>query len=516
MSFRQFCPLTELEDTHAGILRSGDLIAAIHSDAPALPSIKAARSTPSTAAAIKELNAHAHGSNAGLNIQGSIDEPGHKRKETSGATQDHSVSAVYSNFVSAVSCSLSHALGKGQGWIQVGPYTCIDARTLGDDLFEDSDSHPCLTTTLELSFDVKWLSSGTLLISYSQARLPRLRRLSTMLSKDEDFLELAAGSPLLLSPSGTRCQYLGLENLTNSDVLRKSTAQAKTSMLSQHLDHQGIRNVQDVTWIQVQMGRESNVVASSPISLWPADLCFCEDVMNSFSGEDGEPFNRSIVDCSIDPLEKVESWFLGKAARMEASQARVQEKNQEAQIMKDVEDTDDEDVLSFFEIPMDQGITPQDVSGIYPTPPDGVPPALLGSSNPNDLQSGGYDDEEEELRPSDEARADYGEQGNDDLFGNMDIDIFASNGLTEADFSFFDEPGIIDDDLQETGQIMTLDTTNETIDHPMAFAEQGLRMTPQESRESVPIRNVAVDQEYLVGEQGMKPCYATAYSPNAH
>ena len=512
------CPLTELVGTRVGILRSGDLVAAANSGTPAPPSIKIARSTPSTAAAIKELNAHAHGSNANSIIQSSIDESDHAKKEASGATQDHSVSEVCSKFVSAVSCSLSHALGKGQGWIQVGPNACIDARTLGDDIFDHSDSKPTLTATLKLSFDVKWLSTGTLLIYYFQGCLPRLRRLSAMLSKDTRSIELAVGSSLLLSPSGTRCQYLGLENLPNSDVQLKSHVRAKASTLS-HLNHQGTRNVQDIKWIQVLVGRESNVAVSPRISLWPADLCFCEDVMNTFKSEDGESFTRSIADFSTDPLEKVESWVLGKATRMEASQARLREKNERTQVTKDVEDSDDEDLLSLFEIAIDQGITPQDVSGIYPTPPDGVPPALLGSSNPNDLQSGEGEDEEKELRPSDEARGDYDGQENDDLFGDMDIEMFASNGLTEADFSFFDEPGMIDEDLRETGQIMTLDDTNETIDHPIAFAEQGLRMTPQESRVSASYQTMAEDHEDLVGEQGKirtSPCHPTAFSPSAH
>ena len=519
MSLFQLCPLTELEGIRVGSLRSEDLVPAASSGARAPPSIKTARSTPSTAAAIKELNAHAHGSNANSIIQSSIDESGHKSKESSGATQDYSLSEVYSKFISAVSCSLSHALGKGQGWMQVGPNACIDARTLGHDLFEDSDSNPSPTTTLKLSFNVKWLSSGTLLISYSQACLPRLTRLSAMLSKDADSIDLAVGSSLLLSPSGTRGHYLGLENLPNNDVQLKLPVQAKVSMLSPHLHHQGIRNVQDIKWIQVLVGRESNVAVSPQISLWPADLCLCGNLMSTFRSEDGESFNRSIVDFSTDPLEKIESWFLGKAARMEASQARLREKNQRTQVMKDVEDSDDEDVLSLFEIPIDQGITPQDVSGIYPTPPDGVPPALLGSSNPNDLQSGEYEDEEKELRPSDEARGDYDGQENDDLFGDMDIEMFASNGLTEADFSFFDEPGMIDEDLRETGQSMTLDDPNETTDHPMAFAEQGLRMPPQESRESALVQNIAEDQEDLAGEQGKictTPCHPAAYSSSAH
>ena len=512
----QLCPLTESEDTRGGILHSGDLNAAISSGAPGPPLTKTVRSTPSTAIAIKELNTHAHGSNATSNTHSSVDEPGHKRREALGAAQDHSVSEIYSKIVSAVSCSLSHALGKGQGWIQVEPYACIDARTLGDDIFEDSDSNSSLTTTLKITFDVKWLSSGILLISYFQVRLPRLRRLSTMFSDDAHSIELAIGSSLLLSPSGTRCQYLGLETLPNSDVQRKSLLQAKASMLPPHLKYQSTRNVKDTIWVHVQMRRESNVPVSPPISLWPADLCFCEDPMTPFSSEASEPFNRSIVDYSIDPLEKAQSWFLGKAARMEASEAKEQEKNQRNQVTKGAEDTDDEDVLSIFEIPIDQGITPQDVSGIYPTPPDGVPPALLLSSNPNDLQSGEYNDGGKELGPSDETRGVYEGHENDDLFGDMDIEMFASNGLTEADFSFFDDPGMIDEDLRETGQQMTFDDKNKTSDHPMAFAEQELKIKPQESRENASIRNSVEDQEGSVGEQGMTLCYQIAYPFSAH
>lgn len=497
-------------------MHSGDLNAAINAGAPAPPLAKPARSTLSTATAIKELNAHAHGSNASSKIHTSIDDPGHKRREASGATQDHSVSEIYSKIVSAVSYSLSHALGKGQGWIQVGSNACIDARTLRDDVFEDSGSNPSLATTLKLTLDVKWLSSGILLITYFLVRMPRLRRLSTMFSNDAHSIQVAIGSPLLLSPSGTRCQYHGLETLPNSDVQRKPPMQAKASMLSPDLNYQSTRNVQDTMWVHVQMRRGSNVALSPPISLWPADLCFCEDAMTPFSSEDGTPLKRSIVDCSIDPLEKAESWFLGKAARKEALEARVQEKSQRNQVTEDSQDTDDEDVLSIFEIPMDQGITPQDVSGIYPTPPDGVPPALLVSSNPNNLQFDEYDDEGKELGPSDEARGDYEGQENDDLFGDMDIEMFASNGLTEADFSFFDDPGMIHEDLQETGQTMTLDDTNETTDHPMTFAEQGLKMTPQESRGNASVRNSAENQKDVVGEQGMAPFNQTAYSISAH
>lgn len=491
---------------------SKDIVAASSSKTLATPSTKTARSIPSTAAAIGESNTQAYGSNARSNTQQPLNDPDHKRRELWGAGQDQSVDEIYSSFISAVSCSLSHSLGKEQGWIQVGPYTCVDERTLGDGLFDKAGLHSWMATTTELSFDVKWLPSGTLLISFFQARLPRHTRVSAMLPKNEHSTELAVGSPLLLSPFGIRSHYLGVEDLPKSDVQRRSTAQVKALILSR-LAHQGSRDLQDATWIQVQMGRKSYVSVGPPVSLWPADLCLCKDALASVSGEDVHSLNRSIADGSIDPLEEAEAWFLGKAARMEVLQARVREENQGGQVMKGVGDTDDEDILSPVEIQMDQGITPQDVSGIYPTPPDGLPPALLGSLNPNNLQYGDYEDEEKELHPSDEALGDYDGQRNDDLFGDMDIDMFASNGLTEADFSFFDEPGMIDEDSQETSPVMTLDDVNEITDHPMAFEEQGLKKTPHERHDSKSDRDVVEGQEDVIGEQGMARYYQTTSLP---
>ena len=487
-------------------MHSEDLVAVVGSGATAPPSIKTERGTHLTAAAVGELNKHAYGSNVSSNLQSSINEPGHKAREAWESSQDHSISEIYSNLVSAVSCSLSHSLGKGPGWIQIGPYACMDVRTLEDDPFDDSELHSWVATTTKVSFDVKWLSSATLLISFFQVRLPKHTRVSTILSKDDRSTGLVLGSPLLLSPFGIGCQYLGREDLPKSDDQRKLTVQSKASILSR-LARQSIGNVQDIMWIQVQMGRDSNISVGAPVTLWPADLCFCEDVMTPVSGQDAEASNRSIADGSIDPLEEAQSWFLGKAARMEALQARVREENHGAQAAKDVEDTDDEDALSPFDFPTDQGITPQDVSGIYPTPPDGLPPAHLGSSNPNNLQTGDYDDDEKEVRPSDEARQDFDGQEND-LFGDMDINMFASNGLTEADFSFFDEPDILDEDLQETGQAMDLDTTNRTTDHAVAFDEQDLTTTPHDRDDRMSDRNLAENQADILGGEGMKSCSA--------
>ena len=488
-------------------MRSGELVAAISFSALSPSAVKTARSTLPNAAAIGELNSHPYGSSPNPNTQPSTDDSGHKRRDAWDASRDHSISEVYSNFISAVSCSLSHSLGKRQEWIQVGPYACIAARTLRDDVFDLSDLRSWAATTSKISFDVKWLSSGNLLISFFQTRLPKHVRMSELLLKEGQSTALAVGSPLLLSPSGIRCQYLGPEDLPKSHAQRMSVMQRKASTLSR-LAYQGIRLSLDIKWIQVETGREPDGFIHPPVSLWPADLCFSEDALSQVDGEDDASFDKSIVDGSTDPLNEAESWFLGKVARMEALQARKREETQAAQVMKDVEDTDDENALSPLEAPMNQGITPQDVSGIYPTPPDGLPP-LPGSSNSNNLQSGDYDDQAKELQPSDEARGDSDGQPNDDLFGDMDIDMFASNGLTEADFSFFDEPDMIEEDLRETGQATTLDDTNEAEDHQVAFDVHTLPMTPQRDTEQ---GRVTAEDQAITGEQGMTPCYKVARS----
>ena len=326
-----------------------------------------------------------------------------------------------------------------------------------------------------------------------------------MLSRDTQPLGLAIGSPLLLSPSGIRCYYLGVEGSLKSNLQRKSAVQTKTSILS-HLSHQGLKPMQETMWILVQTDPESNVTVDAPVSLWPADLCLCKDLKVPISSEDGELSNTPLPDSSVDPLEKAESWFLGKSARVEALRASEMEENQKAQALKDVEDTDEEDILSPFEVLVDQGITPQDVSGIYPTPPDGLPPALLVSSNLNNVRSGDYDDEEKALQPNEDTRGDGDGQANDDLFGDMDIDMFASNGLTEADFSFFDEPGMIDEDLRETGQVMALDDRNEMTDQPMTLDGQGMTSTPNNRGDSGSDSKVEEDQGDVNEVQGTKSC----------
>lgn len=485
--------------TSFGYIQSGDLATALSSNVSAPPVIKTARSIQPTIKVIEELNTQAYGSNGVVNAQPSTSQFSQKPAE---ASQGPPVSEVYSNLISAISRSLSHSLGKRRGWLQVDPYACIDARTLGNDLFDNPELNSWKATTNKVSFDVKLLSSGTLLISFFQIRLPRLIRMSKILSRDSQTTGLAIGSPLLLSPSGIMCHYLGTESSLNSEVQRKSTARTKALILS-HLYHQGIRPMQEVLWVYVQM--DLNVPITPPVSLWPADLCLCEDSMTLLSAEGGELYGASLVDGSVDPLEEAESWFLAKPARMETSRLRSLQENQRAEALSDIQDTEDEDAVSSLGIPVDQGITPQDVSGIYPTPPDGLPPALVGSSNPNNLPSGDYEDEEKGLRPSDDTRGDYDGLHNDDLFGDVDIDMFASNGLTEADFSFFDEPGMVDEDLRETGQDMALDDMKETTGYPAGF--DGPDSTATQDRRadcgSDPI--VTKDREDVKSVRGMTP-----------
>ena len=476
---------------------------ATSSNASAVPLARTARSTHATAKAIEEPTAISHGSNASLTSQTSTSEPNRKEKEALNAGQAFTIIEVYMSLISALSWSLSHHMVKGGEWIQVGCSACIDVRTLGDDL-DDSELQPWITTTTKLCYDIKWLSSGLLLISFFKVRLPRYIRMSKMLSRGGQSTGLVVGSPILLSPSGIRCRYLGTEDIPKSDVQRRSSAKVKASIVSR-LAHYGIRPAPEVIWIQAHKGFESNVSDGQPVTLWPADLCLCEDMIDSVSGGDSEPLNSPIVDGSVDPLEKAESWLLGKAARLQALRAKTQEEDHKVSVSKDAEDTDDEDDFSPFEVLMDQGISPQDVSGIYPTPPDGLPLAIIGSSDPNNPQLGDFDDEEKELQPSDEARGEYDGQENDDLFGDMDIDMFASNGLTEADFSFFDEPDMIDEALREPDQAITSGGTNELTDHPMALDGQDLTATPKGRGDSGSDQNAMDDQEDRIHAQGMIP-----------
>ncbi|KAK4696963.1 hypothetical protein P7C71_g1026, partial [Lecanoromycetidae sp. Uapishka_2] len=189
-----------------------------------------------------------------------------------------------------------------------------------------------------------------------------------------------------------------------------------------------------------------------------------------------------------DPLAKAESWFLSASVRLRSLEVKRQKLALEAQEIQEPDGTDDEDTLYDLEFQATQGITPQDVSGIYPTPPDGIRSSLTVSS-PTNVQNQVDREAEQSVHPTPQAsNRPYAEHESGDLFDEIEMDMFTANGLTEADFSFFDEPSPAYEELQHDGHVIVED------DDFAPRGESPMNVFPQGTRDPSSAPPIAVCQ----------------------
>lgn len=297
-----------------------------------------------------------------------------------------------------------------------------------------------------------------------------------MLLNDTQTSEPAILSNLLIAPSGRIAEYHGKLQLSaspeassNKDlqgirVLDESATQAK-ALVIYRLAQQGINIEQEKMWLQLETPDEylDNQDGNSQLGIfiWPASLCFAlirndqqEEILNS-------PSNLVLEKCK-DPLERAESWFNARQIREEMIE--MKRKNDEAttKLVKEASQLDEDDGACEIPPHPNQYISAQDASSIYPTPPDGLRSQVLGSSMNNETHastgSSGAKEAIDDLNNETSmnvspfisaldpviSSSSYIQSESTDIFGEidgeMDSELFAANGLTEDDFSFFDKP----------------------------------------------------------------------------
>ena len=424
------------------------------------------------------------------------------------------VTQLYTRIVTAICKSLCRPLVDHKHFLQVGTSTYLEARTLGDRIVEDLRLSWASATTSTLSLDVKWLPTETLLITYSRNPLRRLSRTTHLLAHSEK--KLSRDTPLLLSPSGIIARFCGIEDVSKKDQLSHSKKDIE-SAVSSRLAQSGIAVPRGTQWLRVLVentscedGRQLAAYPEHPVmTLWPAHLCLCEDAMAPEGNQEIGILTSSGDNGTMDALATVETWYLGKAARTTALETRRQKYELEVQQIEVSHDSDDEDALSDPGLEMGHYYTaPQDVTGIYPTPPDGIPTnPIYSSPNNNPLSAGLENGQNRGATPSAICRP-FDEQGNEDLFGEMDIDMFATNGLTEADFSFFDEPN--DVEMEGEPNQLPAETDPEMKNIPdaaqeVAQARDRFRYSMPENKDGHLRLATSIEDELLLGELGMLP-----------
>lgn len=259
----------------------------------------------------------------------------------------------------------------------------------------------------------------------------------------------------MMAPSGSKAVVLGYASSIHDSI--KLT-------VADRLAQQGLVTWKTEPWLRLRLlqnGDHDSIV-------WPASLCLWR-----IRGRGVVESAHTIADIvsedpSADPLVRAENWY---ATRMDrASILATMRKNEELATALQRQDSESEDdAIPLDDIGLNDNRTiTQDLTGVYPTPPDG--PTFNAYSSSALPQQGTHASAEDTsvlatnavstspLAPSpvlEHESALCEENREESLFGDMDTDLFASNGLTEADFNFFDEPGVYDNIEPETTQSPT-------------------------------------------------------------
>ncbi|KAL9608262.1 MAG: hypothetical protein Q9167_006898 [Letrouitia subvulpina] len=409
---------------------------------------------------------------------------------------DFSQNSAVQNFLSAVSLSLIYSLTKGGDWIPLGRSSCIRNPNITNSAEEESEVTQQTQNGLEfLSLENRWSSPGAMTVS-SQSTL-----VSWMYSVEQDAASAKSQEsrpakdkiPVIISPFGTvgnlldsrsqtkRDQTKDGDNLSSPDVSDKARRMQALSWLSEY----GIAVPKPIHWCRLRMLEQDSGNAAVDFEdqslelLWPAYLCF--GVREIQKKDDDSVLEQITQGIYIDPISRAKQWFSSQPDLERAIEA--QRKAEQQKGSTDLDSDKEEDGFSEPSARNNQYLTAQEASGIYPTPPDGILFHTQSSTSGQDshrASGDAFNDNKGEqkdsilpdvrsLEPSqDHLNIAANRVENDvgqDLFGGIDMEMFAANDLTEADFDFFDEPNF------STGSIKGGHIGNLDDDHRRAHSE---------------------------------------------
>ena len=361
---------------------------------------------------------------------------------------------IHLKFVAAISksvlCNMSHTAR----CFPLGSCTYIRTPAPVEHLSEDIRGYSETSYVMKLAID--WQISGTIMILAHVCSSPHIRQLSDANISIPEHL----GSDVVTAPSGLIATLIGDDVVPSADQIQLSTGR-----LSQ-LDAPIPANS---SWVRLRLFGE----VEPAVIAWPSHLCFLNVQKRSKSGPPDSFFEFVANATAMDPLSKVEQWYAKRTSRADAVAAFEQNQCATSQSQERVEESADEDDILGDVAYNNYQPFQQDMSGVYPTPPDGptVHPNSLPTIHSQQVAEGAADatSTANSIRPGTSSFVNT-PQGNGlpsqnrtddgDLFGDMDTDFFAANDLTEADFNFFDEPS--DDDQEHLDTMQKTTATTDT------------------------------------------------------
>lgn len=453
--------------------------------------------------------------------------------------EDGHAATIYQLFLSALSSSFANALAVRGEWAPFGSDSCIRV--------PENSSSPMMTPNMllrdhghgvqQLCLDVRWSLSGMMTISCRGINHPQLSRLSDVLHTRaiSGGNIVNVGDAVFLSPFGSRCAFAGHENdeLDSYIAGRKirATMRALLESCEVHLSTEPV-------WVCLQSSNGQPLSHDLKQNLhperfwWPAHLCYV--FLSSSRPNLTEVLQRMANGTFVDPLAEVEQWFLERGAR-DAIIAVKRKDDEERRIQESrlpesgADPQEDNEITMARATRTEQYLSAQEASGIYPTPPDGLTSHTQGLLTSHD--SIGATSIEAHLSTADDQETTSGSgnaspitdmterqfrnEENQDLFEDMDTDMFDANGLTEADFNFFDEPDTTEDSheigyehstaiqrgslpstVQHLSKYMDSPSHTSPVDKQMQI-DQGLDHIMEGGYGIVPLLNLSVFPELL-------------------
>ena len=378
----------------------------------------------------KDLNLEAFEANAQFNLEGFA-----AGEASESVKYEYDLGSIRSMFIESVSLSILSSFGSDGRWLRLGVNWCVGPIHRQDDECETLESDFSPSDLSLLSIELCWCSSGSLIMTGYKAPTLNLAPVSRNRMVREPTLPLS-GATVIVAPSGESATVVGRAP-NGYHKMRRS--------ITNRLQYQNIKIRPQSEWLKLQvLSEDSDEVL---LIIWPAHLCFFSP---SHPREDLQEDSLRHVDSVqrwVDPLELAERWYNGRAARAEALKVKRKANEKLVEVLKEYHESDDEEMSAYVEGIPNGRLNLQDMSGVYPTPPDGAPPGTQEQNNrletgemtsitANSIQG----PSPLAASPMFNETPSFNNDGDRDLFGEIDSEIFAANGLTEDDFNFFDEP----------------------------------------------------------------------------
>lgn len=393
------------------------------------------------------------------------------------------LASIYTKFLESISLTLLTSICADGRWLRLGSKYGFGPLYHRNQQNRDLKLEPSRRELSLLSIALKWYPSGALMATMCRYPAKYLRQVSAE-GIDKSTLP-SVGSVILLAPSGKQAIFVGHYSHGDHEMRRSIAAR---------LRHQNIRISSEAEWVQIRFMSE-NAGDLQVTMIWPACLCFSISRKLLAKHKEEMSTRTTPIDEWVDPLEAAENWFNGRLARAQAVEAKRRANESLAEEARNINESEDEDMFIYDENLLNGRLNLQDASGVYPTPPDGAPPHLHPTvstqEQPSQIEGGAQkliatqiDQGDSSLLASPTFNEDpqFNKEGDGDLFGEFDSEMFAANGLTEDDFNFFDE--------QNTGELEVLGSYKSLVSEKSPPQEDNICFTPQRSglnsRHSIP------------------------------